>query len=231
MGPIKDVEPQVGIPTMSINQMAEFVAATERGKRAIVRKQKHPSTFRVARYATARASFKNYCKNDFDEAILLQGLEKLQNKTPVSQWAASEKSCSIQAIRGFMQSHFPERFGRIKCSFFTPREKQIRFGGLTLVVAPDLIFHWEEDGTRYIGCLKLRIKKKAAEFGVYRRIASLLAHYLRCIAADDEVVVNNFCLCYNAMDGNIIPAPRDLQSDMEDLRIASEQIVELWNVA
>lgn len=114
---------------------------------------------------------------------------------------------------------------------FTPREKQIRFGGLTLVVAPDLIFRWEEDGTRYIGCLKLRIKKKAAEFGVYRRIASLLAHYLKCIAADDEVVVNNFCLCYNAMDGNIIPAPRDLQSDMEDLRIASEQIVELWNVA
>ena len=148
---------------MSINQMAEFVAASERGKRAIVRKQKHPSTFRVARYATARASFKNYCKNDFDEAILLQGLEKLQNKTPVSQWAASEKSCSIQAIRGFMQSHFPERFGRIKCSFFTPREKQIRFGGLTLVVAPDLIFRWEEDGTRYIGCLKLRIKQKAAE--------------------------------------------------------------------
>lgn len=99
------------------------------------------------------------------------------------------------------------------------------------MVAPDLIFRWEEDGTRYIGCLKLRIKKKAAEFGVYRRIASLLAHYLRCIAADDEVIVNNFCLCYNAMDGNIIPAPRDLQSDMEDLRIASEQIVELWNVA
>lgn len=60
------------------------------------------------------------------------------------------------------------------------------------MVAPDLIFRWEEDVTRYIGCLKLRIKKKAAEFGVYRRIASLLAHYLRCIAADDEVVVNNF---------------------------------------
>ena len=59
MEAIKDVELHVGTPTMSINQMAEFVAASERGKRAIVRKQKHPSTFRVARYATARASFKN----------------------------------------------------------------------------------------------------------------------------------------------------------------------------
>lgn len=36
---IKDVELHVGTPTMSINQMAEFVAASERGKRAIVRKQ------------------------------------------------------------------------------------------------------------------------------------------------------------------------------------------------
>ena len=101
---IKDVELHVGTPTMSINQMAEFVAASERGKRAIVRKQKHPSTFRVARYATARASFKNYCKNDFDEAILLQGLEKLQNKTPVSQWAASEKSCYPSDSRVYAKS-------------------------------------------------------------------------------------------------------------------------------
>ena len=81
---------------MSINQKTEFVVASERGKRAIVCKQEHPSTFRVA----------------------------------------------IQAIRGFMQSHFPERFCRIKCSFFTPREKQIRFGELTFVAAPDLIFRF-----------------------------------------------------------------------------------------
>ncbi len=52
------VEQPENAPTMSINQMAEFVDASERGKRSIVRKQKKPSTFRVARYATVRALIK-----------------------------------------------------------------------------------------------------------------------------------------------------------------------------
>lgn len=225
------VEQPENAPTMSINQMAEFVDASERGKRSIVRKQKKPSTFRVARYATVRASIKNYCKNGFDGTILQQGLTKLQTKTPLSKWAISEKECSIKAIRNFIQSHFPQRFGRVKCSFFAPTEKQMRFDQLTIIIAPDLIFRWEENGIHYIGCMKLRIKKESADFGVYRRIASLLAFYLKRIASEGEVVVNDYCLCINVMDDNITPAPKNIESDITDLQEAGEQIVELWKVA
>ena len=111
---------------MSINQMVESVAASERGKRAIVCKQKHSSTFRVA----------------------------------------------ILAIRGFMQSHFPERFCRIKCSFFTPREKQIRFGELTFVAAPDLNFRFNRI---YYIQMRLRVPEKRVKRLI---IQSLTLFYL-----------------------------------------------------
>ena len=63
---IKDVELHVGTPTMSINQMTEFVAASERGKRAIVRKQKHPSTYRIRSEIIRGCHYNSVKQNPYD---------------------------------------------------------------------------------------------------------------------------------------------------------------------
>jgi hypothetical protein len=51
-------------PEISISPLVEFVFASERKKASIIRDQKNPSGFIVARYRTARSAFSKYFINE-----------------------------------------------------------------------------------------------------------------------------------------------------------------------
>lgn len=58
---------------ISINQLCDFISASERKKISILKSQKYPSPFITTRYKTARNCMKKFIKNSFSYAEIFEG--------------------------------------------------------------------------------------------------------------------------------------------------------------
>ena len=217
-------------PTASINQLVEFTVATEYGKKSIIKNQKHPSAFRVAYYRSARAAMKRFAMNGFDYHQLFGAIQQLQGKQATSDWSRRDTQHSIIALRKFINMNFPQQFGKVHCSFSKTTIKECVFAGVNIIVAPDLILRWEEDGKRFVGAVKFKIGKKKWEHAVAHRAASLLAYFLRKhIANDDEIVDHSRCFLVDVMEQNSIPAPVNYDEVIGDMKNSCMEYVKLWD--
>ena len=220
------------IPKVSINPLIAFVEATERRKSSIVKEQKKPSIIKVAPYATARTAMKRYLKDGFDEECIYNAIDNLQSQQPNSKWALNNAVNSIEALRHFIEMNFPQRVGKIHCSFSKAAKKECMLEGVVITVAPDLILRWEDNGKRYIGAIKFRISKNELSFSAGRHAASLISYYLRqTIAESDEIVDNSHCLFVDVMDDVIYPAPMDITHSLDVISNACYEYSTIWNVA
>lgn len=131
-------------PEISLNPLVEYVYASSKRKMTILKSQKHPSSFIVARYRTARAAFSDFFKQGYDINILIRAIEKLQNKETLSDWSTTDKHNSIYALNKFLEIKFP--FVNLKCNFRKPSLKSYSVKGVNIIVAPDLILEWEQNG-------------------------------------------------------------------------------------
>ncbi len=213
-------------PEISINPLAEYVGASERRKRAILRQQKYPSDFIVARYRTARAAFSNYFKDGYDQNILIRAIERLQGKKPTSDWSRNDTVNSIEALRRFLSIEIP--FKSLKCRFSKPDIKEYNINGVSVIVAPDLLLEWEVEGQKYVGAIKFYIKKKDLTLQQGRLSASLLADFMRRTNSEETTVSKRHCVCVDVMNQRIFAAPGNIIEDMNSISDACYEINTLW---
>lgn len=219
-------------PRVSINPLITFVEATERKKRSIVKGQKTPSKFKIAPYATARAAMKKYVKGGFEEIFIFDAIRTLQSRNAESKWARNDVKNSILALRHFIEFNFPDKVGKIHCSFTKATNPKCTIAGVQITVAPDLIMRWEDNGKKYIGAVKFRIVKSKLSFSAGRNAASLISFYLqKSIAEHDEIVDNAHCLFVDVMADVIYPAPIDTSLPLQELKTACLEYVTLWDAA
>lgn len=222
----------ISIPKVSINPLVTFVEATEKRKKSIVKEQKKPSVFKVAPYATARAAMKTYVKEGFDEECIYEAIDTLQSRHASSVWAKNNIANSILALRHFVGINFPNKVGKIHCNFSKATNKDCLFAGVQIIVAPDLIMRWEENGKHYVGAVKFRIIKNKLSFTAGRLAASLLSYYLQeTIAKPGEIVDNSHCFFVDIMADIIYPAPINIAPSLETISDACFEYSTLWNVA
>lgn len=219
-------------PKVSINSFVEFMSASDRRKRSIVKQQKHPSTIQVAPYATARAALRKFIKDDYDLELIVEAIEKLQHRDQSTQWRRQDTKNSIDALRHFMIMNFPSRVSKIKCSFAKSFIKDCYIDDVLIMISPDLIMRWEIDGVKYIGAVKFRLSQKRLDFSGGHNAATLISHYLKTtVAQEDEIVDLSHCLYVDIFSENIYRAMGDLTHPIEEIRKACKEYSKLWRAA
>ena len=219
-------------PRVSINPLIEFANASECTKASIVRKQKHPSTYVVAPYSTARAALKQYVKNDFDKTCIYDAIARLQNRDNSTPWKRSDTANSIHALKHFIESNFTSVYGKIRCSFPKPAFKNCFIGEVDVTVAPDLVLRWKVENILYLGAVKFRLSKSRIDHSSGFNAAAILAHYLRTsVATADEIVDNAHCLFVDVMSDSVYAAPSDITPLLKGLELACEEYGQLWRAA
>lgn len=216
-------------PEISINPLVEYISASDRRKRSIVRQQKNPSDFIIARYRMARSAFANYFKKEYDESVLVSAIERLQNRVQTSDWTRNDTVNSIEALRHFLAIEFP--FKSLKCRFVKPDIKTYSINGVAIIVAPDLLLEWEVDGKRRTGAIKFYIKKKNLTYQQGRLNASLLADFMNYIYPRGTIVSKQHCICVDVMNQRVFSAPANIDDDMNLVADACQEINMLWRAS
>lgn len=216
-----------------MNPLCDFVTGSTRKKASIIRSQKKPVTFLVARYKTAKARMSQFIKNGFAYQDILSGINDLQAKHCITDFQKSDRKTSIEALRLFLELQFPDKFKKLKCSFSTDKRKELYFNGVSITIAPDLILRWEENGKKYIGGIKFHISKSNIfDYNKASFAAGLINLYLKdVIASPEETVVDDFCLCVDVFGTRICSTPKNKSTFIKTLDDACGEIKSLWNVA
>lgn len=218
---------------ISINPLCEFVFASKRRKASIVRNQKKPSTFKVARYKTAKNRMAKFIRNGFSYDEILSGIKDLQAKTCITEFQKNDRKTSIEALRLFLDLQFPKDFDKLKCSFHAVTQKDVVVDGVSITISPDLVLRWEKDGQKYISGIKFHISKtNRFDYDKASFASGLIELYLRrTIAEPDEIVDSRYCLCVDIFSTRICATPHDKKEFSTKLKEACHEIKLLWEVA
>lgn len=220
---------------ININSLTEYVDATQSGQDRIIKNILKVDTVKAFQYTTLKSVLPKYVQYDFDKQIIMDAIEKLQNREQKSDWQCRDVNNSILALRTFINSEFPKYFAKIKCSFNSKiTTKEYYINKMLVRVSPDLIFRWEIDGKKYIGGVKFHIgktKKLDSNIGIMR--ATLIYDFLKNeIAQNDEQVDNNYCFCYDVFFNQLFTSPQNIFFYMNRLKKACDEIYQkLHNVA
>lgn len=216
-------------PKISINPLIEYIGATEKRKKSIVKQQKEPLGFVIGRYRTARYAFGKYFKNGYDENILINAIDYLQTKEQKSDWTRDDSKKSIEALRCFLGLEFP--FQNLKCRFLKPDIKRYDICGVDVIVSPDLLLEWENEGQKVVGAIKFYIKMEHLSLKNGRINASLLSDFLRHTLSENVEVSRQHCICIDIMNQRMFVAPENTKEDMELVVNACNEIRTKWFVA
>lgn len=213
-------------PKISINPLVEYIHASERRRHTIIKQQKNPSDFIIARYRTARAAISSYFTSDFNKEVLLKAINRLQSKAQTSDWSKNDTANSIEALRRFLAIEFP--FKSLKCHFAKPSIKSYTIRGVDIIISPDLILEWEVNNKKYFGSIKFYIKKKNLTLQEGRISSSILAYFAKKISSKDVFVSNKHCICIDVMNSRIFSAPENIVDDITLVSDACEEIRTTW---
>jgi len=218
---------------LSINPLAEFVSAKPGRKNAIIRQKKYPNNFIPMWYRSARSSMQKYFKmgQSFDE--ILDGISRLQNKNPSSDFQRSNTKNSIEALRKFLELQFPDNFRNIKCSFLNVEEKNFYINGVQVRVAPDIVLRIQKNGQNVIGGIKFHISKSSKfTYESAKCAATGLKLFLQeTVAKDDEVVDPSYCLSVDVFGERVVQAPDNHDRYLKLLESACDEFKTMLNVA
>lgn len=212
-------------PEISISPLVEFIFASDRKKTSIIKAQKNPSSFIVGRYRSARSAFSKYFKNDFDKEVLIETIERLQNKTEGTSWAKNDRSNSILALVHFFKLNFP--FQDLKCTFVKPDHKTYELEGINVIVSPDLIIQWKTDGVTYVGAIKFYIKKQNLTYQKGGLTATLIYDYLKKVSLPEWQIDMNYCFCLDVMNERLF-SPTMIEENIIAVKDACLEIKRLW---
>lgn len=218
------------IANISINQICDFIAASEKRKVSIVKAQKYPSNFIITRYRFARKCMKKHFLNNFSPAVIMEGINVLQYKKGKTNHQESDRVNSILALEEFMNLIFPKYFYNKIYTFHKIENAHIYINGLKIIISPDIVFSYIEQGQRYIGGLKFRIvKSNSFDFEQASLSARLIRDYLE--QTFDEslgIIDSNFCVCVDVFGNRVYSAPNTTSGHKLSLEITCSEIKDIW---
>ncbi len=219
---------------ISIVPLTNFIGASEAKKKTIIKEQKKANLFKAPLYRTAKATLPKFFYNGYDQSLIVDTITRLQGSDLSTDWRKNNVETSISALRHFMRMQFPSSISNLKCSFIPKiSNKECDINGVTVRVAPDVVFKWSENGRKRIGGIKFHIGKTIPlDSQIGRLRSSLLSHYLQnTLAEKDEEVDNKFCFCIDVIYEQIFTAPYNITNDIVILNNACSEIKTLWNIA
>lgn len=217
-------------PRVSLNKLGEFLTAAPSRRRKILKDQKYPSSFIVARYNDAESAISDYLSsNPFDISVLDTALSKIENKVIETDWDSQTKSLNYDAIDSFYD--ICDQFSFQACSLNRVAKNVITpmyFGNVSISVRPEILITKKVKDNTQIGAIKLYFSKTYnlnKESGEY--IASVLMEYLKT-NQKTHTPTNKLCCVVDVFGQQVYTAPASYKRRMENVIAATQEISAIW---
>lgn len=214
---------------ISINQLCDFISASERKKISILKSQKYPSPFITTRYKTARNCMKKFIKNSFSYAEIFEGIEKLRSKQCNTNHQKEDRDNSIAALEQFLNIKFPDYFKDKLFTFPKVEQSYIIVNDVKVIISPDIILSWVVDGSTYVGGIKFHISKSNIfDYEKASFSANMVRLYLEEVNNSFGQIDENFCLCVDVFGFRVCSSPKNGLSCNVKLDKACAEIHNMW---
>lgn len=218
---------------LSLNQLAEFSWATEKGKKRIISQQINPNPVLIPWYQLTKARIRKSLELKGDLGPVYEGIKTLMNRIPTNSRQTNDKRVSIQALERFIQIKLPDILKNIDYEIVKPKSKALFISDVEIIVAPDIIIRGIIDGKPVLGGLKIHISKtKPFDQTKSVYISSTIYRFLKeVVATDDDVVMPELCFSLDVFGDRIMSAPQKPEDLYPILEKICEEVKTLWPAA
>lgn len=220
-------------PRMSLNKLGEYLTATMPGRRrSIIREQREPKDFIVARYAQAEQAIKEYFtthKPNTDQ--LRQAIDSLSTLAHLEGWEGQTADLCTKALISFL--NIAEQ---VPTNGYTPVEgnnmvPKLNVSGLDISVRPEVLLTDPETGA-IVGGIKLYLgKTHPLSDDAMTIVSTVLYRYLAETLSDEAMVAPENCFVVDVFAGKVLNSPRTYKRNMQHVRAACNEIATLWLAA
>lgn len=213
-------------PRISLNKLAEYIVARPARQRTIIKDQKHPSDFIVARYRLAEEAIRSF--------ILQPQTNSLQNAISTisalahnSDWSKQNAELCQDALIYFMTLKDRLTFDGLLPSLGSDNAPKMHVSGVDISVRPDILLN--DSHGNIVGALKLYINKSFPlndESGKY--ISTVLYRYIADNISSESNASPQLCIVVDVFAQHIYQAAKTYKRSMSDIQAACETISILW---
>lgn len=221
-------------PRMSLNKLGEYLTATRPGRRrSIIKEQRKPRDFIVARYTRAEQAIKEYFtthRPDTDQ--LRRAIASLSDLAHQKDWEGQTAELCTKALISFL--NIAEQ---VPTNGYTPVEgdntaPKLHLAGVDISVRPEILLTDQGSGV-IVGGIKLYLgKTHPLSDEALSMIGTVFYRYLAdTLAGDSASVTPQNCFVVDVFAGKVVHAPKTYKRNMQHVRAACNEIAILWRAA
>jgi hypothetical protein len=217
-------------PRISVNKLAEYLTAAPARRRAIVKEQKYPPTFRAIWYDAACTAIVGFlCAEEPDEEKLVAEIERLNTKKPANESEEAKLRTNAEAIEAFLYGYDQLAVEDFKAKPGTNDAAKVIISEVEVSVRPDVMLSGTVRGKTVGGAIKLYFSKETKLTDESAPYISALVHKFVLDKAKVEPS-RRHCQVLDVFGKWVEEAPASTKTRMKDIEAACEEIRLLWGV-
>ncbi len=217
-------------PRISINKLAEYLTAAPARRRAIVKEQKYPATFRTVWYDAACTAIVQFlCAEEPDEEKLVSEIERLYTKTPANESEETKLRTNAEALEAFLEGHDHLSVEGFKGIPGVNTPAKLVIAEVELSVRPDVMLNGSVRGKTVGGAIKLYFSKETKLTDKSAPYISALVHKFVLDKTKTDPS-RRHCQVFDVFGKTVEEAPASTKTRMRDVEAACEEIRLLWTV-
>jgi len=220
-------------PRMSLNKLGEYLTANMPGRRrSIIKDQRKPKDFVVARYTKAEQAIKEYFtthKPNTDQ--LRRAIASLSTMAHQESWEGKTADLCTNALISFLNiaEQVPTNGCRpVEGSNLVPKHN---VAGLNISVRPEVLLADPKSGA-IVGGIKLYLgKTHPLSDNAMTIVSTVLYRFLAETMSSESMVAPQNCFVVDVFAGKVMQAPKTYKRNMQHVRAACNEIATLWHAA
>ena len=220
---------------ISINQYADFIKSSDAKKQRIIRDQKKPNKFRIAYYQLAKARIRKTLTDNGQLKHVKEALSNLSSRVPSNKRQISDRHVSMEALEKFLILKIPKILKDENIEFLNSKlyKSDIDIHGISIIVAPEIIFKVNINGEEVLGGLKLHVSKSNFfDKEQQQVIASGICHYLeKNVAKENQIVLPEFCISLDIFGNGFISNSSATKNLVSSYKKECLEILKFWDAA
>ena len=218
-----------GLPRISLNKLGEYLVAKPGRRHTIIRNQKAPKKFIVARYPDAVRAIQRHITEEHENPDQLnKAIRTLSTANHESKWKQETASLCAKALFAFMSIADEVPTNGYKAIKGEDSPEKMRLKGVDVSVRPEILLVDPDHNDQIVGGIKFHLGKgkelgDSADF-----IGSVLYRYLAEVLSNEASVSHKNCFVVDVFAGEIYMAPRAYKRNMNDVSAACKEISALW---
>ncbi|WP_343631308.1 hypothetical protein [Fluviicola sp.] len=215
----------------SLISLAKFLNSTPSEKKTLIQGQLSFDPDRPFHYQAAKWPIIKYILAGGNQSILDNGIKRIKNKIPDTDWKKRDNKYSIEALELFKSMPLPPFVKNFRLEYIETKANFLPIHGINIKVSPNSIFRIEYEGQKYIGAFKIHIAKKDPFNNQQSAlVAQLLNQFLsNFVEKEDEKVDPRLCICIDPFAQTIINASHKMALDMKQLKLICDEIHQIRN--